>query len=147
MNLKDYLTEDRILVLQGSTKTEILAELAEKISQNGSIKTSDLLAAVNEREKLMSTGIGHGLAVPHVRLKKLRQLKVALGVCPTGVSDYVSLDDEPVKIIVMIAAPDGQHEAYIKLLAKVVESLKQEKVRKTIQQAKTASEIYDILTG
>ena len=147
MNLKDYLTEDRILVLQGSTKSEILAELAETISQNGSIQAPDLLAAVNEREKLMSTGIGHGLAVPHVRLKKLRQLKVALGVCPQGVSDYTSLDDEPVKIIVMIAAPEGQHDSYIKLLAKVVESLKQEKVRQNIQQAQNAQEIYSILTG
>ena len=147
MNLKDYLTEDRIIVLQGSTKSQILAELAEKISQDSSVSTENLIEAINKREELMSTGIGHSLAVPHVRMKELRQLTVCMGVKSEGINDYDSIDDTLVKIVVLIAAPAGQHEAYIKVLAKVVESLKQEKIRQQITEASNTAEIYGILTG
>ena len=147
MNLKDYLSEDRIVVLQGSTKSQILAELAEKIAHDGAVESQDLITAIEQREKLMSTGIGHGLAVPHVRLKGLHKLTVAVGVKSEGIKDYTSIDDKPVKIVVLIAAPAGQHEAYIKVLASVVESLKQEKIREKIADLKNPSEIYGILTS
>ena len=64
--------------------------------------------AITEREEMMSTGIGHGLAIPHVRLPGLKVPSMAVAICPSGINDYESLDGKPVYILVLIAAPQGQ---------------------------------------
>ncbi|MDY7009660.1 MAG: PTS sugar transporter subunit IIA [Planctomycetota bacterium] len=147
MKISDYLTLEHVVILNAATKVEALDELvsaADDFSEN--ISAEELARAVWEREKMMSTGIGQGLGIPHVRLPGLADAVMAVGVSRAGIPDYESLDNQPVHIIVLIAAPQGRHEIYIRLLAKVANILKQDDIRKAISEADDAAEIYRILT-
>ena len=147
MKVSDYLTLEHVVLLKGATKAEAIDELvsaADDFSKN--ISTEELSRAVWEREKMMSTGIGQGLGIPHVRLPGLADAAMAVGVSRAGIADYESLDNQPVHIIVLIAAPQGKHEIYIRLLAKVANVLKQDDIRKAIAEADDPAEVYRILT-
>ncbi len=147
MKISDYLTLDHAMILTGTTKVDALNEIV-KAADNfcDSIGTEKLARAVWEREKMMSTGIGQGLGIPHVRLPGLDNAVMAVGVSRNGIADYESLDNKPVHIIVLIAAPQGRHEIYIRLLAKVANILKQDDIRKDIVEADDAARVHRILT-
>jgi len=147
MRISDYLMLEHVVILTAATKAEALDELvsaADDFSEN--ISQEELARAVWEREKMMSTGIGQGLGIPHVRLPGLSDAAMAVGVSRNGIADYESLDNKPVHIIVLIAAPQGKHEIYIRLLAKVANVLKQDDIRKAISETDDAAEVYRILT-
>lgn len=147
MKLSDYLTVEHVIILNGSTKSQAMSEMvvaADDFSEK--VDQEELLKAVWEREKMMSTGIGQGLGIPHVRLTGLTDAAIAVGVSCDGITDYESLDNKPVHIIVLIAAPQGRHEIYIRLLARVANVLKQDDVRMAIIEAEDQAEVYRILT-
>jgi PTS system nitrogen regulatory IIA component len=147
MELSEYLTPQRVAILNGSTKTDALQELVGVlVDSNVGAGREELQRAVWQREEMMSTGIGHGLAIPHVRMPGLTGTAMAVGISRNGISDYAGLDDQPVYIIVLIAAPQGQHEIYIRLLAKVTDVLRHSDLRQAIIIAEDAAEIYGILT-
>lgn len=147
MELSEYLTPQRVAILNGSTKTDALQELVGVlVDSNVGVGREELRRAVWQREEMMSTGIGHGLAIPHVRMPGLTTTAMAVGISRNGISDYAGLDDQPVYIIVLIAAPQGQHEIYIRLLAKVTDVLRHSDLRQAIIIAEDAAEIYGILT-
>ncbi len=145
MDLKSYLTEDNVLVCDATSKAELLGELSALLAGSLGIKTDELLDAVLRREKLMSTGVGNGLAVPHVRIDGIKRSSLAVAVCKQGVADYESMDKQPVYIVVLIAAPQGQHETYIRLLAAVADVLKDDETRQFVLDAETPAEVYGIL--
>ena len=146
MPLKDYLTEDCICFLSGRDKVSALAELVELLVERTAVADRRELAdAILRREKLMSTGIGLGIAVPHVRLPDIPNPVVAVGLHKEGILDYESLDGEPVRIVVMIAAGKGQHIAYIQLLAEITRILKNEAIRERILRTDSASEVHRLL--
>ena len=93
------------------------------------------------------TGIGLGIGVPHVRLEGVPSLSMAVGIHPTGVDDYESLDGEPVRIIVLIVGGKKQHSDYIRLLANLVAVLKDEARRQSLLSATTTDEVYRLLVG
>jgi PTS system nitrogen regulatory IIA component len=143
MNLSECLVPERVVVLASKTKRGVLAELVKALAESASVpEAGELEEAIWRRERLMSTGIGLGLAVPHVRLDGVERPAAAIGVQPEGVADYESLDDQPVTIIVMIVAGSGQHSEYIRLLAQVTERLKAEDVRRAVLAATDPEDIY-----
>lgn len=145
--LKDILTPDRVLRLQCTTKEEALNALIDALASAPEVKNRDELAReVLEREKLMSTGIGFGIGVPHVRLATVEDLVMAVGVNDRGLDDYASLDDEPVRIICMVAARDGQHAQYLKTLAAISGLLKETEVRTALLEAPDVEAIHNLLT-
>ena len=147
MKISDYLAPERVIFLKSTTKADALEELiqvAKDFSEN--ITLEELRKAVWEREEMMSTGIGQGIGIPHVRLPGLEKITMAVGISRAGIADYESLDNKPVHIIVLIAVPQGQHELYIRLLAEIVGILKREDLRRAIIEAKDASEAYRLLT-
>lgn len=148
MQLSDYLSPQQVLLLNGTTKADALGELVECLTAaNIGVSQEALAKAVWEREEIMSTGIGNGLAVPHVRMKKLKSAIMAVGVSPAGLTDYHGLDNTPVHMVILIAAPQGQHETYIRLLALSAEVLKQDDLREKILAADNTTEIYNLFTG
>ncbi len=147
MELKEYITEQQIVFCSASSKDKVLGELGGVLSEATGFDNDKMLAAILRREKLMSTGMGQGLAIPHVRLRGLKRAALAVGLCRSGITDYESLDNEPIYIVVLIAAPEGQHETYIRLLAEVVDVLKRPDLRRKIIAAEETTEIYQILTG
>jgi len=148
VSLEQYLAPERVISVSGTTKQAVLEEMVDVLAggANG-VGREEISRAIWRREGLMSTGIGHGLAVPHVRLPGLAEPVVAAGTCREGVTDYESLDQDPVRIVVMIAAPEGEHETYIRLLAEVVESLKSPDARRQVVEAGDPGLFYEILTG
>jgi PTS system nitrogen regulatory IIA component len=107
----------------------------------------DLREGIFRREELMSTGIGGGIAIPHVRLESVKDLAVALGICRTPITDYPSLDNRPVEIIIMIAAASDQHAYYLKTLAYLSGLLKDRTTREFILSSEDTERIYEVLTG
>jgi len=146
MELSDYLTRDRVIILKSDTKPAVIDELIDVLTSClEGVTRGQLAESINKREDLMSTGIGLGIAVPHVRLEGLSHAFVAVGISREGIPDYESIDGEPAHIIVLIVAPQGRHELYIKLLATVVGLLKKSSLRSRITEAETSFEIYTAL--
>lgn len=145
IKISKLLSLDRIKILQTRDKNEALKEICHILSASESIKdTEELEKAVFERERIMSTSIGLGIAIPHVRLKSVADMTMAVGVIKDGI-DYEAFDDLPVNIIIMIAAPEGSHREYLSVLARLALLLKNSSLRNGILNAKNAEEIFDIL--
>jgi PTS system nitrogen regulatory IIA component len=148
VNLSEYLTKDRVILIQGQNKAEALLELIDILGRSEAGASPETLrTAVWKREKLMSTGMGQGLAVPHVRLAEVKKTCLAVGVSPEGITDYDSLDNQPVHLIVMIVVPQGDHEVHLRLLAEISRKLKDDNVREKIFHESDTNVIRSLLIG
>ncbi|MDR1444877.1 MAG: PTS sugar transporter subunit IIA, partial [Treponema sp.] len=98
------LSPDRIVFLNFSSKLDVLAALCENLAASPQIKNrQELLTEILKRDELMSTAIGRGIAIPHVRLSSVTDLVVSVGISRTDIADFQTLDDEPVRLVIMIA--------------------------------------------
>ena len=148
INLRTILDVSRIIFIDDDKKDAALSELAETLSHDSRIHDhEELINAIRRREELMSTGIGLGVGVPHVRIDSVDDIVMAVGVCRKPLTNYDSLDDEPVRIICMIAANTSQHAKHIKLLSAVSKLLKDSSVRDSIISAASTHTVFDIFTG
>jgi mannitol/fructose-specific phosphotransferase system IIA component (Ntr-type) len=138
---------DRIIFPGGGVKADILNALISLLESRPGIKSrDDLSEAIFRREELMSTGIGINLAIPHCRLEGVKDISAAVAVCPDGISDYVSLDGKPVKLVIMIVAGRHQQNEYIQMLSLLSGRLKKEEVRDRLMAARSPEEVFQILT-
>lgn len=130
-----------ILDLKGNTKKDVLTELAHAQATSGVVDDVDALThAILEREDIMSTGIGLSIAIPHAKISQVKDFVLAIGRKTDGI-DYDSLDGVPVKIIIMIAAPEGEQNKYLRILAKVTHVLRDDGARAKILAASSPDEI------
>jgi mannitol/fructose-specific phosphotransferase system IIA component (Ntr-type) len=148
MSLSTYLTPERVKILSGRTKQEVLDEMIALSHQCfPHVDAAVLRKAIAHRETLMSTGIGQGLAVPHARLEGVVEPLVVVGVSAGGVTGYDSLDGEPVHVVLLIVAGKGQHEPYLRLLAAAVGALKDPALRRRVIECTTAEKACEALVG
>lgn len=146
MKLREFLDKERISIFEKQNKEKILLKLIEMVSTSPRIDNVDRLREeIFHREELMSTGIGLGIGVPHVRIEGVYKPLVSIGVCSEGIDDYESIDEHTIKIVVMIVAGKWQHKEYIQLLSLIVSKMKNGKIRQTIIKSKNPEEIYNIL--
>lgn len=144
MRLLDLISPERVIWLRSEGKEEALKELVEVLARAKQVGDKDeLMKAIMERESIMSTGIGLGIAVPHAKISSVTDFVIAIGISKKGI-DFNSLDDKPVHIIVMIAGPNKQ-EVYLRILAKVVLMLKSEEVRRRILEASSPEEVIRVI--
>lgn len=144
--IKSILTPDRCLVLNVNGKDKILNALIDVCANLPGIRNRNELAeAIFSREKLMSTGIGLGIAVPHVRLSGVKNIGAAFALNTTPIYDYESLDGLPVQIVIMIVAGRNQHSEYLQILSTFASFLKDEKTRTRLLACKTGSDVYALL--
>lgn len=140
------LTQERIALMNAPTKQEVLEKLVDLLAETPFVKNRDaLLKGILEREELMSTGIGFGIGVPHVRIDSVTDLVMAVAVCKEPVSGYASLDESPVQIICMLAARTDQHTKYIRTLSAISSRLKNAEVREKIINSDDAETIYKLI--
>lgn len=145
-SIKNVLSVDKIAFLKHSTKHDALVELAELLSSAPQIKRKDeLVSEIIKREQLMSTAIGRGIAIPHVRLSSITDLVMAVGVCTTPITDFEAVDDIPVSLIFMIAAAYSQHSYYLRTLSYFNSKLKNKELRDALISAKTKEEVFEKL--
>lgn len=144
-NISELFNEDYIINISADNKKDALKELIDVISKNPKITDKKRFSkAIYKREKLMSTGIGLAIAVPHARDKSIEDFVIALGIKRDGLS-YESIDDKPVKLIFMIGASDSQDKEYIKLLSRIVLRLKNANFIQQILDTNSSKEIYKLI--
>lgn len=146
INIRTMLSPDRIVFLNYSTKHDALLALAKNLSTAPQIKNGDNLAAeILKREELMSTAIGCGIAIPHVRLSSVTDLVMSVGISNVDIIDFQTIDEEPVRLLFMIAAAHNQHAYYLQTLSFFSAKLKSIDLRNNLREMKTPLDTYKFL--
>jgi PTS system nitrogen regulatory IIA component len=141
-SLSRLLARDRIFPLKGATKEEVLKEMVEGLAPTSEFPSiKDVYDAILEREALLSTGFGFGLAIPHAKLPGMRSFVVGLGIHRQGIS-YESLDDKPVHVLTMIVGPNSKQDEYLRVLSRVTSFLKDK--REVILGIDDIDRIYEL---
>ena len=140
------LVPERITILETSDKKSVLTSLVDLLATSPVVqKRDELLNGIFAREELMSTGIGFGVGVPHVRIDSVTDLVMAVAVSKEPIEDYTSLDNKPVHIVCMLAARSDQHAKYIRTLSAVSSRLKDAETRQKIIESDDPDFIYSQL--
>ncbi len=141
-SLSRLLSAERILWLDTSSKNDCLRTMVDCLAATSEFEDKDdVYHAILEREKLLSTGFGLGLAIPHAKLPSIKEFVVGLGIHRLGV-DFDSLDEKPVRVLVMILGPDSRQEEYLKVLSRVTAFLKDNRER--LLSLTTPQEVYEL---
>jgi nitrogen PTS system EIIA component len=143
--LTELLTPDRVLVpLSARDKTGVIAELARHLTDQSGGSYHEVLGAVEEREAVVSTGIGFGVAIPHARSSAVSQLTLVCGVSPAPVP-FDAIDGEPVRLFFMIVGPESSAGQHVKVLSRIARLVRRENIRERLCQCRTADEFYEAL--
>jgi PTS system nitrogen regulatory IIA component len=143
MKICELISEDLIIPeLQGKTKKQVLEEMVSLLAlKEEGIDAMELLKVLMEREKLGSTGIGNGIAIPHGKLRGISQLVVAFGKSSQGV-DFDSMDGKPVHLFFLLVAPENSAGAHLKALARLSRLLKDNSFRKKLIGVSESQSLY-----
>jgi len=142
------LTQPRLIFtdLAGHDGAAVLRTMAERVAREGAVPDADALyRKLCEREKLGSTGIGHGVAIPHCKLSGIDRVVVALGVASQGV-DFLAVDGEPVRLFFLVVSPDHAPAAHLQCLASISKWVKVDHHVDRILRESDPSAIYAALT-
>jgi len=143
-NLEDYLNPQRVLIYNNNNKEEILRLLVKTFIHTHVFNDETiLLNSILEREKIISTGIGIGFAVPHTRIEGVKKPALSIAKCDPPL-EYTSIDNQPVHTIVMFVMPPGSHKKYLRILSYVVIVIKSDNFNMQIPLCHTCQEIYDL---
>jgi PTS system nitrogen regulatory IIA component len=146
MKLTDILSEKNIVAgLGGLTKKDVIEELCDVLieSQLG-LDKNQLLEVLVERERLGSTGIGDGIAIPHGKMPGIEELLLAFGRSEKGV-DFDSLDGKPAHLFFLVVAPERSAGVHLKALARISRFLKSHSVRRDLLAAGDAGQIFSLI--
>jgi fructose-specific phosphotransferase system IIA component len=147
MKVTKFLPASQIdIELQAKDKEEVISSLVKILVEQGHVpqeKVEEVKAALFEREALTSTGLGYGIALPHVKTDIVREICIAFGRSTKGI-DFDALDGNPVHLFFLILAPTNKTEEYLKTLSSISALLKNDKIRSQLQAAKSADEIFKI---
>jgi mannitol/fructose-specific phosphotransferase system IIA component (Ntr-type) len=146
VHLTELLTPERIKIpLVSTRKDEILGELVEVIGKSTSSRNLDeILRAVREREEVLSTGIGSGVAIPHGKSAAISELVLVAGVMPEGI-DFEALDGRPVSLFFLLVGPEAAAGQHVKALSRISRLLRRDAFRIRLMEAATPTEFYSII--
>ncbi len=146
MILTDYIGADCVLPeMATKDKSETLKELTHLLFERKKLKGVDAaLDQIMAREGTESTGIGHGIAVPHARVSGLKTLHCAIGRFKDGI-DFSAVDKKPVHLVFLICYPPAQQTTYLNFVATVAKLLRDDTHLKAMLKAKAAQEVFDVL--
>lgn len=147
--LQKYVSRERIIFFDAAVhKQQALAHLMDCITASDRIADQEKFRnGILERENIMSTGIGLGIAVPHTYSNAVTDIVIAIGVSREGISDYGSMDDKPVHFVMMVAAGSHQHREYLQILARIAMLVKNERIKTALLAAKDEDEIIAALSS
>lgn len=146
MKLSKFCEEDLISFdLKGKSKDQIINEMVDLTSRSKLVKErQELYKAVVEREKLVTTGVGYGVAFPHAKTKAVKGIVVAFGRSNPGI-DFEAMDRKPVHLFFLIAAPEDAIGAHLNVMARLSYIMKNEKVRERLMKITSPKELLEIL--
>lgn len=148
MKLKDFIIADAVIPsLTATTRDAALREMVTSLADRGALDPAvvdEVVAALIKREQLGSTGFGKGIAVPHVKHAKVKQMAGTVARSASGI-DFSALDHQPVFSMVLLLSPDTAPEQHLKAMNIVFSNLQKDMFRKFLRQADTKQKILDLL--
>ncbi len=151
MSIANLLSRDCVAIdLKVTSKKQLIQEMAQLILASETLKDSDLelrqiVSAAMERERLGSTGVGSGVALPHARLDGLDKVHIAIARLETAV-EFEAIDDRPVDLVVLILAPSDAGGEHLRALAQVSRRLRKDELRARLRSAPNAESVYIAFT-
>lgn len=145
MNIGELLDRTAIsLRVSAANKRKVLAVIAEVAARNFALDAGEVLEALSERELAGSTGVGHGVAVPHARLAGLDRMRGVFVRLEQPV-EFESVDDQPVDLLFALFAPKNAGAEHLRALARVSRLLRQSDVREQLRNAHTTDAVHALL--
>ena len=147
MDLSDLITPDAILSsLKANSKKQAIQALAEKAAVMTGLEEREIFDTLLQREKLGSTGVGGGIAIPHGKNPKLDRIFGLFARLPKPV-DFEALDDQPVDLIFLLLAPEAAGADHLKALARIARLFREPGVAAKLRASADASALYAVLTA
>ena len=146
MKLTDVLRKECIVArMRSSSKAEAIEELVDALTAvHDTLKRDVLVDALMQREKLCSTALDEGVAIPHAKVSGVTSIVAAFGRSPDGI-DFDSLDGKPTHLFILIIAPEDSAGSHLKLLARVSNMFRSREFRSRLLNADSADKIYEIV--
>ena len=146
MRLTEILSERRVTTrLMAQSKDEALLALAELFSADDpGLDVASVHTVLRERERLASTGVGSGVAIPHGRISLLENLRAAVAISPEGIP-FEAIDGAPVRIVVGVLAPQHHTGDHLRVLARVSRLLRSAQVRTDLMAAHDSQAAFEVL--
>lgn len=143
---ENFLSPDRVVLLDYASKHDVLVMMSEVLAKAPQVKNSaELLDAILKREALMSTAVGRGIAIPHVRLSSVTDLVMAVGISKRDILDFEAVDGNPVRLVFMIAAANNQHDYYLQTISHFSAKLRNEELKSSLLNSTDPAEVYALL--
>ena len=147
MDLSDLVTQKAILPsVKAGSKKQLLQIVAEKAAEITGLSERDVFDTIMQREKLGSTGVGNGIAIPHGKLKTLTGITGVFARLETPV-DFEALDDEPVDLVFLLLAPESAGADHLKALSRIARILREPDMVAKLRGTKEAAALYAFLTA
>jgi fructose-specific phosphotransferase system IIA component len=145
MKISDILTEDLVVTgLEGKTKDDIIDRLIDIVASSPKVLDKEKVRrAIFEREKIMSTGVGNGFAIPHGKTDAVTDIVAAFAVTSEPI-DYQSLDEKPVRLVFLLVGKDNLVGPHIKLLSRISRLMNKEEFRQRLLQQRTPHDILEL---
>jgi PTS system nitrogen regulatory IIA component len=148
MDFKDFVCFEAIIPeLESKDRDGVITELVTALDKAGRIgkgNSDKIVKAVIKRENEASTGMGKGIAVPHVKYKAIKEVVAVVGQSSKGM-DFAALDKQPVYSVILLISPADDADKHLQAMEKIFRHLQQEKFRKFLRQSQTAAQIEDLL--
>jgi nitrogen PTS system EIIA component len=146
MEIADLLSPDAVLAhVKATTKKQVLQEMAHKAALLTQLPERRIFETLTEREKLGSTGMGQGIAIPHGRVAGVEKMTGLFAQLDHPV-DFDSMDDQPVDLVFLLLAPEGAGADHLKALARVSRLLRNQAVCEKLRAAPQVATLYSLLT-
>jgi len=146
MSLADLLRQDAVLpALKINSKKQLLQELSAKAAQVTGLSEREIFDVILQRERLGSTGVGNGIAIPHGKLNSINHIVGVFARLDAPV-DFEALDDQPVDLVFLLLAPEGSGADHLKALSRIARVLRDGDMVGKLRQTESASAIYAFLT-
>jgi len=146
MKLSKFCDETLVkFSLKSATKDDVIEELVGLVSSSNMVKDADqLLTDVRERENLVTTGVGYGVAFPHAKTKAVKGIVIAFGRSPKGI-EFDAMDHKPVQLFFLIAAPEDAIGAHLNVMARLSYLMKSEKNRQKLMEAGSPGDVLALM--
>ena len=146
MDLSDLINPDAVLgSLKANSKKQVIQALAEKAAEMTGLEEREIFETLVQREKLGSTGVGGGIAIPHGKLAKLDHIFGLFARLPKPI-DFEALDDQPVDLVFLLLAPEGAGADHLKALARIARLFREPGLVNKLRASSDRSALYSVLT-
>ncbi len=148
MKLSDFVCFEALIPqVESEDRDGVIAELVgalDAAGKLGSAKKNEIIKAVTDRENEASTGIGKGVAVPHVKHAKIKDVVAAVGCCEKGI-DFISLDKQPVYTVMLLLSPADNADKHLQAMENIFQNLNKDDFRRFLKQAQSSDAIRETI--